>query len=131
MKNNNGQTMKNATKKQTKANSNRKLAKKWASLSQWKKYKETAAKHSCILTTMQIEDELFDGILLNLCGRNCVKSKNTQKRILRRIVEKRQAQKAHQQIGRTEDRYASHMLQSCASKSMHDLQRYQICVNTA
>jgi len=118
---------KKVTRKQAEANARRKEAKSWALLAHGVKYKEAAAKHSCNLATMQIEDELFDGILLNLCDRNSVKSTSAQKRILRRIVEKRQAQQAHRQIGRTDSRYASHILQRCASQSMSDLHRHQMC----
>jgi len=143
MKNNsnNGQTVMNNTKKasrkimqkanqkriQAEANARRKVAKSWELVARGVKYRKAAAKESCGRLTQIMEDELFDGILLNLSGRNSMKSYTCQKRILRRIVEKRQAQKAYRRIGRTESRYANYILRECTNKSMNDLQHYQRC----
>lgn len=143
MKNNsnNGQTVMNNPKKankkmmqkanqkriQAEANARRKVAKSWALLAKGVKYRKAAAKESCDRLTLLLEEELFDGILFNLSGRNGMKSYACQKRILRRIVEKRQAQKAHSRIGRTGNRYANYILQECTNKSMNDLRHYQMC----
>ena len=141
MKNNNEKTVMNSSKKankkmrqkanqkriQTEANARRKVAKSWALVAQSVKYRKAAAKESCDRLTQILEDELFDGILLNLSGRNSMKSYTCQKRILRRIVEKRQAQKAYRRIGRTESCYANYILRECTNKSMNDLQHYQRC----
>ena len=75
----------------------------------------------------QMEEELFDGILLNLRCKNKVKSYNAQKRILRRIVEKRQAQQAYSKVGRRRDRFSSHIYRHCTSKSMSELRDHQLC----
>lgn len=112
---------------QTEANARRKVAKSWALVAQSVKYRKATVKESCNRLTQILEDELFDGILLNLSGRNSMKSYTCQKRILRRIVEKRQAQKAYRRIGRTESRYANYILRECTNKSMNDLQHYQRC----
>lgn len=69
---NSKENRKKVTQKQAEANARRKEAKSWASLAHGVKYKESTAKYSYNLATMQIEDEL--GILLNLCNRNSVKS---------------------------------------------------------
>ena len=143
MKNNsnNGQKVMNNTKKasrkmmqkanqkriQAEANARRKVAKSWELVARGIKYRKAAAKESCGRLTQILEDELFDGILLNLSGRNSMKSYTCQKRILRRIVEKRQAQKAYRRIGRTESCYANYILRECTNKSMNDLQHYQRC----
>jgi hypothetical protein len=138
---NNGQTEMNNTKKanrkmmqkanqkriQAEANARRKVAKSWALLAKGVKYRKAAAKESCDRLTLLLEEELFDGILFNLSGRNGMKSYACQKRILRRIVEKRQAQKTYRRIGRTENRYANYILRECTIKSMNDLQHYQEC----
>ena len=79
------------------ANARRKVAKNWDKIAHGSRYQKAAAKESCRRATKQMEEELFDGILLNLRCKNKVKSYNAQKRILRRIVEKRQAQQAYQQ----------------------------------
>ena len=138
---NNAQTEMNNTKKankkimqktsqkriQAEANARRKVAKSWALLAKGVKFRKVATKESCDRLTLLLEEELFDGILLNLSGRNGMKSYACQKRILRRIVEKRQAQKAHSRIGRTGNRYANFILRECTNKSMNDLQHYQMC----
>ena len=99
MKNNsnNGQTVMNNTKKasrkmmqkanqkriQAEANARRKVAKSWELVARGVKYRKAAAKESCGRLTQILEGELFDGILLNLKGRNGMKSYACQKRILR------------------------------------------------
>ena len=50
----------------------------------------------------KIEIEVLDGILLNLSIKSQAKPARVQNRILRRIVEKRQAQANHKKHGRTE-----------------------------
>lgn len=135
MKNNsnNGQTEMNNTKKanqkriQAEANVRRKVAKSWALVAQGIKYRKAAVKESCDRLTQIMEEELFDGILLNLSGRNGMKSYSCQKRILRRIVEKRQAQSAHHRVGRTGSRYTNYILRECVNKSMEDFRHYQMC----
>lgn len=116
-----------AKRKQMEANARRKVAKSWALLAHGVKYQKAATNESCHRATQQIEEELFDGVLLSLRDKNSVKSYSEQKRILRRIVEKRQAQQTHRKVGRTESRFTNHMLRQCASKSMNELKRYQRC----
>lgn len=141
MKNNNGQTVMNNTKKankkmmqkanqkhiQAEANARRKVAKSWALLAKGVRYRKAAAKESCERLTLLIEEELFDGILLNLSGRNSMKSYTCQKRILRRIVEKRQAQSAHRLSGRSGNRFTKQLQLYCSSQSLDCLKRYQLC----
>lgn len=119
--------MQKPTRKQVEANARRKVVKAWTKLANGAKYQKAAIKAVCERTTLQMEEELFDGILLNLRDKNNVKSYSAQKRILRRIVEKRQAQQTHGKIGRTEDRFSSHISRYCVSKIMNDLKSYQMC----
>ena len=143
MKNNsnNGQTVMNNTKKANRkmmkkahqkrilaeANARRKLAKSWALMAKGIKYRKAAVKESCDCLTQILEEELFDGILLNLSGRNGMKSYTCQKRILRRIVEKRQAQSAHRLAGRSGNMFARQLQRYCASQILDCLKRYQLC----
>ena len=143
MKNNsnNGQTVMNNTKKANKkmmrkanqkriceeANARRKVAKSWALVTRGVKYRKAAAKESCDRLTLLLEEELFDGILLNLNGRNGMKSYSCQKRILRRIVEKRLAQSAHRLAGRSGNRFTKQLLRYCANQSLDCLKHYQLC----
>lgn len=90
------------------------------------KYLQVTAMESCLRTTLKMQDELFEGIFLNLCDKNSVKSFSSQKRILRRIVEKRQAQCAYNKLGRSDNRFTSHFQRYCTSKSMSDICNYQM-----
>lgn len=112
---------------QAEANVWRKVAKRWTTLARGAKYQKAAAKESCDYLTQVMKDELFDGILLNLNERNTLKSYSCQKRILRRIIEKRQAQSVHHHVGRSGDRFAKQIQRHCASQSWSNLQRYQLC----
>lgn len=109
------------------ANARRKVAKNWDKIARGSRYQKAAAKESCRRATKQMEEELFDGILLNLRCKDKVKSYNAQKRILRRIVEKRQAQQAYSKVGRRRDRFSSHIYRHCTSKSMSELRSHQLC----
>lgn len=105
----------------------RRVAMSWDVLGHSTKYKKAAAIESSTRTTQSLEVEFFNGLLLNLSVRNSVKSFSFQKRMVRRIVEKRQAQSVHRRVGRTTDRFTSHILRHCASKSLCDLWHYQLC----
>ena len=107
------------------AEARRKIAQNWERLGRSAKYQKSAAKMSCRNLTQALKEELFDGILLNLRGDD--KSYRCQKRILRRIVEKRQAQSMHRIVGRSGDRYASHLLHHCVGMSMSQLRRHMLC----
>lgn len=113
--------------KKAEANAQRKVAKSWELVARSGKYRKAAAKESCGRLTQIMEGELFDGILLNLKGRNGMKSYTCQKRILRRIVEKRQAQSAHRRAGRSGNRFTKQLQHYCTSQSLDCLKRYQLC----
>ncbi len=113
--------------KKAEANARRKVAKSWELVAKGVKYRKAAAKESCGRLTQILEGELFDGILLNLKGRNGMKSYACQKRIRRRIVEKRQAQSAHRRAGRSGNRFTKQLQHYCASQSLGCLQHYQLC----
>ena len=97
--NNNKATMNNkATAKQTKkqrkaeADAHRRTNKRWERVETSNRYRKAATEELCNVTTNKIEIEVLDGILLNLNIRSKMKPSKVQDRILRRIVEKRQAQ---------------------------------------
>ena len=117
--------MQKPTRKQVEANARRKVVKAWTRLANGTKYQKAAVKDVCERTTLQMEEELFDGILFQ--DKNNVKSYSAQKRILRRIVEKRQAQRTHGKISRTEDCFSRHISRYCVSKIMNNLKSYQMC----
>ena len=102
-------------------------AEKWERAARNNGYRTRSAQESCIRTTQKIADELFDGIFLNLNEQNKNKSPNVQKRILRRIVEKRQAQAAHRNARKSDykSRFTAHMYRRNTGYCMYDLYRLQ------
>ena len=114
-------------KRQAEANARRKVNEKWECVESLRCYQQAAAREGCNNITATIQKECFDSILLQLNSRNESKSYNTQKRILRRIVEKRQAQLIHHTIGRTIDRFSTHMRTRSISQSVSELQHLQFC----
>ena len=89
--------------KKAEANARRKVNKSWEDVEHTPRYRSASAKYVCDTITRKIEIEVLDGILLNLSIKSQSKSPSVQNRILRRIVEKRQAQANHKKFGRTED----------------------------
>ena len=79
----------------TEAKARRKVSEEWQHIELTCKYRQAVAKIIGMNTTDRIAAEVLDGILLNLSARNSDKSPTEQKRLLRRIVEKRQAQAMH------------------------------------
>lgn len=109
------------------AEARRKIAKDWERLSHSAKYQKSAAKMSSKNLTQTLKEELFDGIFLDFRGDMAKRSYRCQKRNLRRIVEKRQAQSMHRIVGRSGDRYAAHMVHHFVGKSMSQLSRHMWC----
>ncbi len=114
-----------ATRREAEANARRMASQKWEKLGRGLKYRKATARFACRSITAHLKEELFDGILINLRGKNSEKSYSVQKRVLRRIVEKRQAQQTHRHVGRTDDLFSGHMSRHCTSISMKELKRYQ------
>ena len=77
----------------------------------------------CDTITKKIEIEVLDGILLNLSIKSRTKSASVQNRILRRIVEKRQAQANHKKHGRTEDLTSVHVSITNISRCMEAIRK--------
>ena len=82
-------------KKKAEANARRKVNKSWEKVEHTPRYRSASAKEMCDTVTRKIEIEVLDGVLLNLSIKSQTKSASVQNRILRRIVEKRQAQAAY------------------------------------
>lgn len=81
--------------KEAEAKARRKVAVAWKRKGKTLRYRTAVAKELCGQTMTELKQELFDGILLSLKGRNSKKSLTVQKRLMRRIVEKRMAQAIH------------------------------------
>lgn len=86
------------------AKARRKVNEDWQRVESTGKYRKAVARGAGWNTTDRIADEVLDGIFLNLKARDGEKSASEQKRRLRRIVEKRQAQAIHAKTRKSRDR---------------------------
>lgn len=102
-----------------------KVEEAWGKVSMSRRYRKAVAKEFCKDITTSLIDECVDGVCLNLSECNNMKSEAVQKRVLRRIVEKRQAQATHRRVGRTENLFATHIEKRCCSKSMTEINLYR------
>lgn len=123
--NNNKSTMNKKTNKKqiekerrAEANARHKINENWKKVENTPRYRSASAKEMCDTVTKKIEIEVLDGIFLNLNIRSQAKSTNVQNRILRRIVEKRQAQANHKKHGRTDDLTSIHIFITSTSRCM-------------
>ena len=109
--------------KKAEANARRKVNKSWEKMEHTLRYRSASAKAVCDTVTKKIEIEVLDGILLNLSIKSRTKSASVQNRILRRIVEKRQAQANHKKYGRTEDLTSVHISITSTSRCMEAIRK--------
>ena len=121
----NSKTIPKANQKRirTEANARRKVNKSWEKVESTPRYRSASAKETCDTITKKIEIEVLDGILLNLSIKSQTKSPSIQNRILRRIVEKRQAQANHKKFGRTEDLTSIHISITGTSRCMEAIRK--------
>lgn len=102
-------------------------AEAWKHESEKPRYCKSSAKDASVAVIKKIKSELFDGVMLNLAERNGEKSRNRQERLLRRIVEKRQAQAAFRLVGHRIDLLAASMVLNCSARCMRSLNRHRHC----
>ena len=114
------QIMKN---KKAEANARRKVNKSWEKVEHTPRYRSASAKYVYDTITRKIETEVLDSILLNLSIKSQTKSPSIQNRILRRIVEKRQAQTNHKKFVRTEDLTSIHISITGTSRCMEAIRK--------
>lgn len=113
----------NLKSKKAEANARRKVNKSWEKVEHTPRYRSASAKEVCDTITKMIEIEVLNGILLNLSVKSQVKPMRVQNRILRRIVEKRQAQANHKKHGRTEDLTSIHISIASTSHCMDAIRK--------
>ena len=105
--------------------------KRWMFLEASHKYRRFVAKETGEKTTDALKCELLDGLFISLNERNSSKTDREQARLVRRIVEKRQAQAAHHKLGRTNNLYASKVSSGNASKCMLAIHRQMFAMSDA
>ena len=101
--------------------------KAWDKVSRSKRYKKAVARDLCQNVTAGVIQECLDGVCLNLSEENSLRSDAAQKRILRRIVEKRQAQATHRRVGRTGNLFSAHLEKTCCSDCMTEINIHRFC----
>lgn len=114
-------------RKRAEANARRQLATRWDKLGHKRRYRRAAMRNDYRNIVSDLKDELFDGILINLSDRYSDKSLRVQKRVLRRIVEKRQSQAAYRHMGRRDDLLTARTAKTCTKRCMRELNRFQQC----
>lgn len=95
----------------------------WERIEKSRRYRCAAAKDIYMTMTEKIDNEVLDGIFLNLGERAQSKSPNVQNRILHRIVEKRMAQASHRKNGRTGNLEWKYFTLSSTSDCLADIKR--------
>lgn len=103
------------------AKARRKLNEDWQRIESTGKYRKAVARGAGWNTTDRIADEVLDGIFLSLNTRNDEKSASEQTRLLRRIVEKRQAQAIHAKTRKSRDRKTAIAIKNNTSKCLERL----------
>ena len=101
----------------------RKLNENWKRVENSGRYQRANVKDAALKTSRGIEQELLDGIFLNLNERSQEKSYKVQGRILRRIVEKRHAQATHKVYGRHDDLDSRYLIALCTRDCMKRIDR--------
>ena len=94
--------------------------KSWLYIQSSDKYRNHVAIETCRRITESLKSELYDGMSIVLNERNCAKSEKMQKRIMRRIIEKRQAQATHHKLGRTTDMFVPSIERANVSRCMYE-----------
>ena len=91
--------------------------KSWLYIQSSDKYRNHVAIETCRRITESLK---YDGMSIVLNERNCAKSEKMQKRIMRRIIEKRQAQATHHKLGRTTDMFVPSIERANVSRCMYE-----------
>ena len=95
----------------------------WKNAEKDPKYRKAVTKYAYRSTTKKIVAEVLDGIFLELNEKSQEKSSSVQNRILRRIVEKRQAQTVHRISGNLHDMKAQHLAKSMTSECISHIRK--------
>ena len=104
----------------------KRLLKSWTKIACGIGYKYAATEETYKNSMQEIEDEMSDGgKLLPLSSRYRNKSINVQKRVLRRIIEKKQSQMAHRFFGHTDNLLTKRIANVFSKRCMKEVSRHQ------
>ena len=104
----------------------KRLLKSWTKIACGIGYKYAATEETYKNSMQEIEDEMSDGgKLLPLSSRYRNKSINVRKRVMRRIIEKRQSQMAHRFFGHTDNLLTKRIANVFSKRCMKEVSRHQ------
>ncbi len=109
------------------AKARRIVAKAWQRKSETLCYRTATVKELCGKAMAELNQELFDGILIHLNARNCKKSLPCQKRLVRKIVEKRMSQAVHHVMGHEYDYISKIQAKKYSSICMEAFRNHCAC----
>ena len=96
---------------------------KWQHMERTARYLKAKNQEMRHYVSQAIESEVLDGIFIKLNDRNEDKSYPVKKRILRRIVEKRQAQAANRKYGKYNAAFVAATIATNTSQCMAHIER--------
>ena len=109
--------------KKTGVKARKALYQNWQRMENTPKYLSARNNAICHATTQKIEAETMDGILLKLDDRYDNKSLSAKMRVVRRIVEKRQAQAVRSKCDRGDNRYVSSVIIANTGRCMNHIRK--------
>lgn len=83
------------------------------------------AHYLCDETLSDLKDELLDGVFFALGGEYKSKPHHVQLRLVRKVVERRQAKAVHKAVGHTGSRLGASLVNAASSATMCDIRRAQ------
>lgn len=101
--------------------------KRWELVARGNKYAQASAKEACWQMVTELTEDLMDGCTIALKTRNSVKPNSTQRRIMRRIAEKKLAQKAQRLNNGYNSRWLNHCVDASTGDCMLAVRLKQIC----
>ena len=115
-------------RKAKETNARRKVNDHWMRIENSCRYRKAVAYNVCRDITDQITEEVLDWIFLTLNERNEEKSTSEKNRLLRRIVEKRQAQAIHTKTRKNRDRKAAVAIAINSSKCLRRIHQLRLAI---
>lgn len=99
----------------------RQTVENWEKLSRTNRYQKAKVSKMGRSITEALSESLFDGDDMALNERHSKKTHQGKVRVLRRIVEKRQAQSVHKVLSSDKGRFAHHLVERSVCISMNNL----------
>lgn len=89
------------------------------------RFTRARVSYRCSETLSDIKEELLDGIFFSLNGEYNDKPRHVQLRLVRQLVERRQAKAVHKIVGHTDSRLKASLVNAAYSQSMMSIEQAQ------